>query len=539
MKSPPMQARWVLLLGVAVLGILSGQSAAQQAEGPEIDAWLESARIELGGEAVLVVEVSGPEAADCDIHNVSEIAGIEVRRIEGPRNFQRVGQEGSGRSESIPILAAQFRVTLLPLRPGTFDIPPVELVIGAGRRFLSPALILNVTEPVQTDHGVSLQVEVKDRQVFINQPLEISLLLRMPKERLHEIEQNGRDEVLSLPWLEDEPYFPLIDVAWTDMNVVKRSIPILGKETGIPFMVETLAESYDLVAIISFLPLQAGSFEFPALIYSVQMPEEEPIFCKSEPLSIEVKLLPEQGKPESFKNAVGRFRWESYLDSHRVKMGDSVEWTVLIQGEGNLEHLELPAFSELEEDFRIYDIEERKEHGKVWKTFHLAPRRMPVTTLPPLSFTYFDPEEVKYVILTSPAEAIQVYPGEERAIGAPPVRNGADIREDIHTIIQDWQGPGWLARARWPSIVLLGLSFILFIGSWAGARKRNKMEAAAAALRKQKTFMELRSACEVASSAEFLARAFGKFFSKAFGLGQPEALAGSLASEGALREIAA
>ena len=88
---------------------------------------------------------------------------------------------------------------------------------------------------------------------------------------------------------------------------------------------------------------------------------------------VEVMPLPETGKPRFFSNGVGRFEVVFEADPIDVKMGDPIRLLFSVEGEGNLEHLDMPRFSVLAESFRILGMEDRLEENRRWKAYLIAP----------------------------------------------------------------------------------------------------------------------------------------------------------------------
>ena len=74
----------------------------------------------------------------------------------------------------------------------------------------------------------------------------------------------------------------------------------------------------------------------------------------SEPLSIEIKSLPSQGKPMNFSGAVGQFGISSGIDKTELKTNDAITLTYTLSGQGNIELAELPQLN-FPPDFEVYD----------------------------------------------------------------------------------------------------------------------------------------------------------------------------------------
>lgn len=138
------------------------------------------------------------------------------------------------------------------------------------------------------------------------------------------------------------------------------------------------------------------------------------------PIQIRVKALPEAGKPKSFSGAVGDFRMTASLDKKDVEMNEPVTMTLSIEGAGNIETLNKPELPDLP-DFKVYEADTSSQMFKTGvvisgrKTFEIVfiPRRAGSVPLPVLEFSYFNPQEARYVTLKTPVFQLQVKPSSK------------------------------------------------------------------------------------------------------------------------------
>lgn len=162
---------------------------------------------------------------------------------------------------------------------------------------------------------------------------------------------------------------------------------------------------------------------------------------------VTVKALPEAGKPASFSGAVGDYRIESSLDKREVEEGNPVTYRVRIIGKGNINTVETPSLSKLD-NFKIYDSsssanisKERLivEGEKVTDTV-LVPKKAGVYTLPALGFSYFDPKTQSYKEIKTESHTLTVKPGTGEDTEEPG-NTSAGVRpvekEDVALMTQD------------------------------------------------------------------------------------------------------
>jgi hypothetical protein len=123
----------------------------------------------------------------------------------------------------------------------------------------------------------------------------------------------------------------------------------------------------------------------------------------SKPLSVEVKPLPDKGKPEGFSGLVGNFGISIKADSNTVPAGENTHLKLVIKGTGNIAAVAAP------------DIQwpANTEHFEPETNQHLAREEFPsggekvfdipfigskegTVTIPPIYFTFFNPQTQHY-----------------------------------------------------------------------------------------------------------------------------------------------
>ena len=137
---------------------------------------------------------------------------------------------------------------------------------------------------------------------------------------------------------------------------------------------------------------------------------------KSNTLALEVLPLPSQGKPANFSGAVGQYEFEVEMPEEEVLKTDE-EFTLrtTIKGSGNIHMIDPPKI-ELPQDFEVYDPQivdnvNRSMAGfSGSKTFEylVVPRQPGTYEIPPLKFSYFDPELETYQTISSQAHELRV-----------------------------------------------------------------------------------------------------------------------------------
>ncbi len=138
----------------------------------------------------------------------------------------------------------------------------------------------------------------------------------------------------------------------------------------------------------------------------------------SQALTLEVKNLPENGKPASFAGAVGNYSFKSDIDKTELSTNEAVTLTLTVSGTGNVELLQMPE-PVFPPDFEVYDpkISTSTNVGPqgltgTKKAEYLAiPRRAGSFTIPSVEFSYYNSSTDSYEVMSSDPYEIKVEKG--------------------------------------------------------------------------------------------------------------------------------
>jgi hypothetical protein len=207
----------------------------------------------------------------------------------------------------------------------------------------------------------------------------------------------------------------------TYKNFWSQDLPIKEYETRRTTFRNESFNAVDLKTVVLY-PQKVGSLALDpfALELYVQIPTGrrdffgDPIMrsatktVKAGDLSINVKELPEEGKPLNFSGAVGDF--ELSVDASRTSLeaNESTQIKVKITGKGNLKLLSIPELS-LPSVLEKYDPEYTDDvrvnregmNGSVTNSYTVVPRYAGSYPVDPIEFTFFDPNSKNYRTLSS------------------------------------------------------------------------------------------------------------------------------------------
>ncbi len=181
----------------------------------------------------------------------------------------------------------------------------------------------------------------------------------------------------------------------------------------------------------TMVPLKTGTFDFePASVvvdivtrwrrdlFGGRVPERiRRRRAEDLPRRLVVREIPRSGRPPGFAGAVGQgFTLEVSADRSVVRVGDPIQLTLVLRGDGNLESAGLPALVEdvglSPQQFRLPagDLDGVVEGGA--KTFTVPIRAISesVREIPPLHYAYFDPVAQAFRSTQSRPIALSVRP---------------------------------------------------------------------------------------------------------------------------------
>ena len=129
---------------------------------------------------------------------------------------------------------------------------------------------------------------------------------------------------------------------------------------------------------------------------------EESIVVESNPVRVDVRPLP-TGTPARFTGAVGRFEVSADVDTTTIRINESVQMTVKIEGSGNIDALPDPSWSAFQGWRAIespvvassYVIDGRLAGSRTYERV-LVPETAGELAIPGISYTYFDPDLEQY-----------------------------------------------------------------------------------------------------------------------------------------------
>ena len=138
---------------------------------------------------------------------------------------------------------------------------------------------------------------------------------------------------------------------------------------------------------------------------------------------INVKPLPETGKPENFSGAVGQLDFKVTSSKTDVKNGENIDLNVVVSGSGNLKLFSLPK-PEVPSALELYDPIHNENittpisgmNGSISDKYTIVPQFKGKYPIKAMKFSYFDPKSGTYKTIISKEIMVNVLDGPEEKI---------------------------------------------------------------------------------------------------------------------------
>ena len=410
---------------IAILGVTCLQFA--RADSPSVTAVLSKSQVAVGEEVQLEVRLTGARSADAP--EQIPVDGLEIHRTG---TSQRVEINNFNLTASV-----SYDYTILPLKEGTFTIPPQIIHVGSSS-LRTPTLTLHVaassnqparqyrrgTQPAfDTGKLVFAELIVPKKSAFVGEmvPVQIRLAydprthpqLTEPPEitgqgfTAQKLQQSGEN----LETINGKTY-----------NIVTFKSAIAAAHSGKVEIGPVKAKAQMVVPRRPSAPRSRSPFD----LFDLDDPFSDPFFSNpfsqfgerreveisSEPVALDVKPLP-QNAPLSFSGAIGNFTMATDAKPKSVQVGDPITVTSTISGRGNFDRVNAPVIEDDHGWHKYPPSSKFKQDDEVGisgeKTFEtvFSPNEKK-QTLPVLAFSYFDPVKEQYVTLRSEPVAITV-----------------------------------------------------------------------------------------------------------------------------------
>jgi hypothetical protein len=450
----------------------------------------------------------------------------QVDRFEGPdfEGFNVLSGPNQSTSQSYQFIngkvSQSYQITytyyLQATKEGSFSIDPAK-VLSEGKTFQSNTLTINVSQGAASQpQPQSKQGNQKQAQSSSGSPDKNDIFIKATVDKskpfqgeqviiVYKIYTTVPISQINISKISSFPGF------WSksllnDNDALKQSNEVInGKE----YVVADLRKIALFAQRSGEIPIEPLELECMAQVKVENNRSRDPFFdsffndpffnrnfqnvelkIESNPLTIDVRPLPADGKPVDFSGAVGSFTLSSELDKTELKTNEPLNLKITVTGKGNLELIDALPVS-FPPDFETYDpkiinnISKNAGGLSGSRTFEylLIPRNPGEFQIKPFGFSFFDPVKQAYMTLSTPRYDIKVIKGDDEPSGITysgvSQKNIEFIGTDIRHIKTGFIGlqrinSYFLASSSFLMwMILPGLLFIAAIFFWSKNKKRS------------------------------------------------------------------
>lgn len=200
--------------------------------------------------------------------------------------------------------------------------------------------------------------------------------------------------------------------------------PLVYRETLWPTAMTPLkAGAYNIsfgLNVAVQVPTQPSGTEEDYASYSILsnfLANVETLSLETKTEQIQVKPLPNEGKPADFTGAIGSFSAQQLISTSTPEVGEPITLTLVINGTGNFDRIQAPAFGE-DPNWKSYPprVDFTPEdpigyQGAKRIQYVIIPLNESIKSTPDLHLSYFDPVAGKYREITPEPLPLQVKAG--------------------------------------------------------------------------------------------------------------------------------
>lgn len=396
-----MVIRFKILVHIALFFVVATPAFVAAAAGQiEIEAVLDRDTIGLDEQAVLQVIIQSTDQ------------NIEAPNLPTLPMFEVYSQ---GRSSNISIVngavsaSMTYRYILMPQKSGTFPIEQIALV-HENKRYVADPLVITVLdkgvatppeleEQAQDGRGEGkdyfLEATVDNAKPYVGQQITLTLKFYIA------VQSFGSPELTE----------PTLTGFWSEVlgnrpvyfqNIKNRRYKVIERKYAL-FPTQTGELTIGRAMIRTTVAARSQGRQDPFDIFGNVFGRGADISVRSQPITVNVRQLPLQGRPKDFTGTVGKFSINATIDKKDVEVNQPVTVVFKITGVGNIKSVAEPAMPNLP-DFRIYRSSSNENMTKLndllggTKIFEevFIPGQPGEQEIPEVSYNYFDPEAGKY-----------------------------------------------------------------------------------------------------------------------------------------------
>jgi len=470
-----------------------------------VRAIIEKQEVFKGESFVFQIQVQGSDNPEKPV--LSGFDGFNVIDLGGSKNNSESVTIINGDVNRVVRQGFVFSYRLTPKKLGYLVIPAVNVVVGQ-KTYVTSEKQIKVNKPSTTE-DFKLRMELSKTSCYVGEPVVLTVTWYIGKAvRGYEFTVPLLEEdkfVFDNPHLNMDPKTKYFRFSLPGGEVIAekgsgflegRSFQTLAfKKIVIPMKVGEYELAPATVAFNALAGYRKSRSPFDSYFGGGRRSVYKTFVVSSNALVLNVKVLPEEGKPVGYSGHIGTYRIRTSAAPTEINVGDPITLTIRISGTAYLKALDLPSLENQENLARDFRIPVEAPVGKIAggeKVFEQTIRasHSGVKEIPPIELAYFDTSTGKYGVARSAPIPLTVKTtrivtardaeGDKLTTVKTEVaqwqggiaHNYADlsILEDQHYGVHTWiNSPAWLTLILAPPFIYL----VLLLSTTAIRRRRS------------------------------------------------------------------
>jgi hypothetical protein len=358
----------------------------------------------------------------------------------------------------------EFHYRLTPRKAGDFILPAPVVTVG-GKTLSGDRLRLVVLPPSAQDL-VAVELSADRAAVYPTQPLVVTIsvfvkALPAPLSDRDPLSVQDPRPALRIPWLTDLPaglsakddwrqwvkaYLDPDGIGFRLNDIVEQRAFSLFEHEALTFRPhpqsltrrnakgqEIAYRRYNFTRTLT--AKQAGPIHLAAVTVQGTFASGvsdsgdlrgKDIYAASKPLSIMVKDVPRDGRPDTYVGAIGHFRLEAELTPRKAKVGDPLTLTLVLRGSGSLAAVKPPDLGKIPDiarRFKVYEATQTTDADAARFVYSLRPLVEGDEPFPGIPVSYFEVDQDRYATLQSDPIPVHITKAErlsaEQIVASP------------------------------------------------------------------------------------------------------------------------
>lgn len=407
-------ALFLALLGMFLIGA--------QVQAAEVSAGLSSDQVTLDGQVTLSITIVG--GRDVNDPELPQIAGFNIYTAGKTFSSSTVNGQTS--------TSVEYRYILVPQKPGQFVIKPIKVKVD-GREYETDEMTLivergSMTPQTQSPGASALQNSTSKGEYIIESDIN--------KDTVYEGEQLVYGfkayQKRGAGFMSDPVYVPPSysgfwkeEFGWKRYSRAVKGTPYVVSQLDVYlFPVSPGEVTIEPTKVVVTPDAFSNLFNFDPFnqrgLNTRGLRGMRPETLMTRPQIIDVLPLPREGRPHDFKGSVGQYKMAVDISSTQVTVDETILLKIKFSGQGNIKTIAAPDVPDIEGlDIRpsgdtsiVAEVGGIIQGSKTFE-FSIIPDQEGVYDIPPLRWSYFDPELKNYKTLTSPEYSINIKPSGE------------------------------------------------------------------------------------------------------------------------------